>query len=90
MKNTIRALYRMLDLYLWQRIHANAIDPDEGFRFEPRQEFGLAGYGTPYMWSDDGEPYWAESIDIFTDGGAHAVDEDGNWVGWDLAFLKTT
>lgn len=83
-----RAVRELADHYLWQRIHANAIDPDDGHRFFGRQRFGLSGRGDAYMWSDDGETVWEESIDIFTDGGAHAVDEDGNWVGWDLRFLK--
>lgn len=82
-----KTVLKLADDYLWQLIYSRAIDPDAGLRFEPR-EFGLAGYGIPSMWSRDGENHWEESIDIFTDGGAHAVDEDGNWVGWDLRFLK--
>ena len=83
-----KAVRELADHYLWQLIHVNAIDPDEGHRFLPRGTLGLAGVGEAYLWSDDGETVWNESIPFFTDGGAHAVDEKGTWIGWDLRFLK--
>ena len=67
-----KAVRELADHYLWQRIHVNAIDPDQGHTFLPRGTFGLAVVGEAYMWSDAGETVWNESSDIPPGGGAHA------------------
>ena len=80
------AIKHLADHYLWQRINAHGVDPDQGLRLRSTPE-GLEGYGQSYNY---GEPQWDVVVPIFTDGGAHAVNEDGKWVGWDLSFLKET